>query len=215
LLTAALRRDGSSRFGSNNRYALFPSASLGWRISKESFLTGNKIFSELKVRLSYGETGNNNIGDFAAIASLGPANYTFGTGTGSPYYGFAPTAFTNADLTWEKNRQLDIGLEAGFLNNRFYITADMYERNSDGLLTSTPISSLAGFSGSYLRNVGTIRNRGIDVLVNTRNLNGKFKWSTDFNVSINRNKITDYYKESGDFYAAVFGWNTVFKISMV
>ncbi|HEY6899707.1 MAG TPA: SusC/RagA family TonB-linked outer membrane protein, partial [Puia sp.] len=212
LLSAAFRRDGSSRFGANQRYASFPSVSAGWRISQEKFLAEHPFISELKLRASYGETGNNNIGDFNSVATLTPSNYTFGSGTGSPFYGYNPSGFANPDLTWEINKQTDIGIELGLFNNRVYFTGDAYIRNTTGLLTSTPISSLAGFSGIYLRNVGGIRNKGFDLLLNTRNLVGKFKWSTDINFSLNRNKITSYYKASGDYYAAVFGWNTVFQV---
>lgn len=212
LLSVAFRRDGSSRFGSNKRYANFPSVSGGWRLSEEKFLANSSVISELKIRASYGETGNNNIGDFSSIATLGQGNYTFGTGTGSAYYGYNPTGFTNPDLTWEINKQTDIGIELGLFKNRIYLTGDVYVRNTEGLLTSTPISSLAGFSTSYLRNVGSIRNKGFDLLLSTKNMTGKFRWSTDINFSLNRNKITDYYKSSGDYYAAVFGWNTVFQI---
>ena len=212
LLSAAFRRDGSSRFGANKRYANFPSVSGGWRLSQERFLARHRVISELKLRASYGETGNNNIGDFSSIATLTQSNYTFGTGTGSASYGYNPSAFTNPDLTWEINKQTDIGVELGLFKNRVYFTGDVYVRNTTGLLTSTPISSLAGFSSLYLRNVGSIRNKGFDLLVNTKNLVGKFKWSTDLNFSLNRNKITSYYKASGDYYAAVFGWNTVFQV---
>lgn len=212
LLSVAFRRDGSSRFGSNKRYANFPSVSGGWRLSEEKFMAYHPVISELKIRASYGETGNNNIGDFSAIATLGQGNYTFGTGAGSAYYGYNPTGFTNPDLTWEINKQTDIGIELGLFKNRIYLTGDVYVRNTEGLLTSTPISSLAGFSTSYLRNVGSIRNKGFDLLLNTKNMTGKFNWSTDINFSLNRNKITSYYKSSGDYYAAVFGWNTVFQV---
>lgn len=212
LLSAAFRRDGSSRFGTNKRYANFPSISGGWRISQERFLARHPLISELKIRASYGETGNNNIGDFSSVATLAQSNYTFGAGSGSPSYGYNPSAFTNPELTWEINKQTDIGIELGLLKNRVYFTGDVYVRNTTGLLTSTPISSLAGFSSNFLRNVGGIRNKGFDLLLNTKNLVGKFKWSTDLNFSLNRNKITSYYKPSGDYYAAVFGWNTVFQV---
>jgi TonB-linked SusC/RagA family outer membrane protein len=212
LLAVALRRDGSSRFGENKKYASFPSVSVGWRLSKEAFLENTAWINELKLRASYGVTGNNNIGDYAAVASLVASNYTLGTGIGSPYYGFSLNGFSNPDLTWEQNKQTDIGLDLAFLNNRVSLTADVYERNSDKLLANTPISSLAGFAGSYLRNVGTIRNRGLELHLVTKNLTGKFQWSTDLNFSLNRNKITEYYKKDGDYYAAVFGWNTVFQV---
>jgi TonB-linked SusC/RagA family outer membrane protein len=212
LLSVAIRRDKSSRFGANKQYANFPSVSGGWRIAEEKFLAHHPVISELKLRASYGETGNFNIGDFNSVATLTQGNYTFGPGIGSPFYGYNPAGFTNPDLTWEKNRQTDVGIELGLFKNRIYLTGDVYIRNSTGLLTSTPISSLAGFSGFYLRNVGSIRNKGFDLMLSTKNFTGKFRWSTDVNFSLNRNKLTEYYKSSGDYYAAVFGWNTVFQV---
>ncbi len=212
LLSAAIRRDGSSRFGADNRYATFPSASVAWRLSEEGFMKDVSAFSELKIRGSYGVTGNNNIGDFSSVAVLGGDHYTFGAGTGTAEYGYAPTGFTNSGLTWETNTQKDLGLEVGLLKNRIYLSVDVYERITEGLLARTPISSLAGLASSYLRNIGNIRNRGLEIDLVTRNLTGDFKWTTNANFSTNKNVLTDYYKEGADYYDAVFGWNTVYQI---
>ncbi len=212
LLSAAIRQDGSSRFGADNRFALFPSGSVAWRVSEEPFLKNNPVVSELKIRGSYGVTGNNNIGDFSSVAVLGGDHYTLGSGTGAAEFGFSPTGFTNTGLTWETNTQTDLGLEVGLLQNRIFLAVDVYERNTDGLLARTPISSVAGFSSSYLRNVGSIRNRGLEIELVSRNLTGRLSWTTNANFSANQNEITDYYKEGPDYFDAVFGWNTVYRI---
>ena len=188
LLSAALRRDGSSRFATNNKWALFPSASVGWRISEEPFLQSVGVLSDLKVRASYGVTGNFNIGNYRWRALLTSSNYNFGAGEGSIANGFALSNFINPDLTWETNNQTDIGLDVGLWQNRLSLSLDLYRRITEGLLYTLPIPAVSGFTSTY-GNMGTIENKGIELEIHTVNMNKAFRWTTDFNFSLNRNVV--------------------------
>ncbi|WP_375436561.1 SusC/RagA family TonB-linked outer membrane protein [uncultured Hymenobacter sp.] len=188
LLTATIRRDGSSRFGADRRWGNFPSVSLGWRASQEEFLRGLTALNELKFRVSYGLTGNNFIPNYGAIGILAPENYSLGTGTANIVNGLGQQTVSNTVLTWEINRQFDAGLELGVLNNRLAFTADYYERNSSGLLLDVPVPSSTGFTRA-LQNIGKVRNRGVELALISRNLTGAFTWTTNLNLSLNRNKV--------------------------
>ena len=190
ILSAAIRTDGSSRFGTDVMYATFPSVSAAWRISEESFLRSYKWLSELKLRVSYGVTGNNNIGDYAWQAYQVPANYSLGSGNGNVVYGFVPNSVAVKDLSWETNKQTDLGLEAGILNNRLYFSVDYYKRNTTNLLLNRNVPAVIGVTNRVLNNVGEVENYGLDVAIESKNINGKiFKWSTAANVFFNRNKV--------------------------
>ncbi|GAA4453600.1 TonB-dependent receptor [Nibrella saemangeumensis] len=186
LFNASFRRDGSSRFGRNNRWGTFPSASVGWRVSEEPFLRNNRVVSELKLKASYGLSGNNAFtSNYPAIGLLGSDNYVFGNVLAN---GLAVSSIGNDNLTWEKSRQTDIGLELGILNNRVFLTADYYSRITTDLLLAVQVPTLTGFS-SAVRNIGKVENKGMEFALNTRNLTGAFTWSTDLNISFNRNKV--------------------------
>lgn len=186
LLSASVRRDGSSRFGDNNKWGLFPSASLGWRVSEENFLKNQQAISELKVRASWGQAGNYNIGDYSGIATLGFGNYDFG---GAQVGGQAPNRVSNPDLTWEKSKTIDVGVDVGFLKNRFTATFDYYTKRNTDLLLNVPIPQATGFATS-LTNIGEVLNKGWEVELVSRNLNqGAFQWTTSLNLSHNENKV--------------------------
>ncbi|GAB3315879.1 TonB-dependent receptor [Larkinella ripae] len=186
LFNASFRRDGSSRFGANNRWGTFPSASVGWRVSEESFLKNNRIVSELKLKASYGISGNNAFtSNYPSIGLLGALNYVLGNALAN---GLAVNTIGNDNLTWEKSRQTDIGLELGILNNRIFLTADYYNRITTDLLLAVQVPTLTGFS-SAVKNIGKVENKGLEVALNTRNLTGEFSWTTDLNFSFNRNKV--------------------------
>jgi len=185
LFSASIRRDGSSRFGSNNQYGWFPSVSGGWNIAKESFMKNVKAVSELKLRVSYGESGNYNIGDYSARALLGSNNYTF---NGVPAYGQALIGVANPNLSWEKSKTTDIGLDLGLFQNRITASVDVYNKLSSDLLLNVPIPGVTGF-GTQLSNTGSVRNKGIEFELNTRNLTGDFQWTTSLNLSHNSNKV--------------------------
>jgi TonB-linked SusC/RagA family outer membrane protein len=188
-LTASLRRDRSSRFGPNNRAGVFPSVSAAWRIIEEPFVKSLGWLSDLKIRASYGETGNDQLSSYYPwLATLNKTFAVFGT-TDARVLAYAPSAFSNRDLRWEKNRQIDIGMNMGVLNNRVNLTADYYERNSNAIL-SAAIPNLNGIAESYIQNIGNIRNRGLELALDTRNLTGVLQWNTNVNISFNRNQIT-------------------------
>lgn len=191
LLSAAIRRDGSSRFGSNNRYGIFPSASAAWNIYEEKFFKNGSVKSvvnDLKIRTSWGRTGNYSIGDFLRSGTMGAANYSFGTNS-AVSGGFGRSSFDLPELGWEINEQFDIALEFSLLKNRITFTTDFYNRITRDLLLPTNVPLIAGFGNPTYKNVGNINNKGIEFTLNTRNLIGEFKWNSNFNISFNKNKI--------------------------
>ena len=181
LISVSGRVDGSSRFGSNNKYALFPSASLGWIISRENFLEDNKIISFLKIRGSYGETGNSEIDNSASLGSYESSNYA---GTA----GIKPLRLESPDLKWETTTQYDIGIDFGFLNNRISGEIDYYYKHTTDLLLNRTLPAMSGYL-SVIENVGELENRGFEFSLNSSNLKGKFQWNTNFNISFNKNKV--------------------------
>lgn len=187
LLSASLRRDGSSRFGQNTRWGWFPSASVGWRISEEAFMRNISWISDLKLRGSWGNSGNYNIGDYSSIAVLGFNNYSF---NGTTVTGQSPTGITSPDLSWEKSETFDVGFDIGLLGNRITASFDYYNKLNSDLLLNVPILNATGFS-SYLRNAGKARNQGWEIELTTRNMTGAFQWTTSANLSHNTNKVVE------------------------
>ncbi|GAA5222342.1 TonB-dependent receptor [Membranihabitans marinus] len=188
-LTASIRRDGSSRFGANNKYGTFPSVSVGWSILDEAFLQQAKNLSELKLRASYGISGNNRIGNYAALGLLQPNTYVLGQGTGSSVSGFSPSSIANPDLTWETTSQYNIGMEVGAFNDRLFFSVDYYNSETDNLLLNVPIPTVSGFT-SALQNLGAIRNSGVEFLFKGNIINtDDFDWTTNFNISSNKNEV--------------------------
>jgi len=183
LLNFTVRADGSSRFGEENRYGVFPSASAGWVISNESFLKSSKKVSLLKLRASYGYTGNAGIGNFDFKGLYGIGAYA---GTSSIY----PSTISNPELTWEKTAQFNIGFDFGFFNDRLSGAIDYYIKNTTDLLLDVPVPATTGYS-VQTQNVGSLENKGFEFVINSDNFVGDFKWSTSFNFSINKNKITE------------------------
>ena len=187
LLSASMRRDGSSRFGMNTKWGWFPSLSAGWRLSKERFLESNESIQDLKIRVSYGESGNNNIGDYSSVAVLSSADYSWGDAIAS---GWAPGNIINPDLTWEKSRTFDVGLDFTLFSSRLSGSIDVYNRISSNLLLNVPTMLSTGFS-SLLDNAGEVQSRGWDLELTTRNIQrDDFTWSTSLNLSYNTNKVT-------------------------
>ncbi|UOE47255.1 TonB-dependent receptor [Mucilaginibacter sp. SMC90] len=187
LFSAAIRRDGSSKFGSNRQYGVFPSASVGWVVTNESFMKNMPTVNNLKLRASYGLTGNNNFnsGNYPSISLLSPIKYVFdNTVIGGKYV----SQVGNADLTWEKNKQFDFGVDIGILNNRITFTYDYYHKITDGLLYQIDLPESSGFS-SVNDNIGTFKFWGHEFSVNSVNLTGALKWNTSFNITFNRNLI--------------------------
>ncbi len=188
LLTLTARVDGSSRFGANNKYGFFPSVAGAWRISEEKFMQNQKLFSDMKLRVSYGITGNADIPLYNSLARLSSVgNYNFNN---TRSIGILSANIANPDLRWEKSGQADIGLDFGLLNNRLQFTIDAYQKKTTDLLLSRSVALSSGY-GSVFGNFGAVENKGIEFSV-TANIanNSNFKWDINGNISANRNKLT-------------------------
>lgn len=182
LFTASARVDGSSRFGANNKYGFFPAAAAGWVLSEESFLQGVDAISFLKFRVSYGLTGNAGIGNFDHLGLYGAEGYA---GSG----GLQPTQIENPDLTWEKNTQLDIGFDFGFLNDRINGEVDYYIKKSSDLLLDVNVPGSSGFR-TQTQNIGEMENKGLEIVLNAAILDGPVSWTSSFNIAFNKNEVT-------------------------
>jgi TonB-linked SusC/RagA family outer membrane protein len=185
-VTASFRTDGSSRFGSRRKFGLFPSAALAWRASEENFLKNSRFISELKFRLSYGETGNNNIGNYEQFATINYDRAVLGGGVAG---GFSQARLANPLLTWEKQRQLNIGTDLALFSNRLRISVDYFRSRNTDLLLNVNVPDITGFS-TTLQNIGEVRNNGWDFVVSTTNIDSRtIQWTTDFNISTFKNKV--------------------------
>jgi TonB-dependent starch-binding outer membrane protein SusC len=185
--TLSLRRDGSSRFGQGNRWGYFPSASFGWVISEENFLNNSPIINNLKIKASYGVSGNNAIPNYGSIGLLSYSYYVVGN-TIVP--GQVPSTLSNDRLGWETSRQLNAGFDIGLFGNRIQLSTDVYRSINDNLLLNVPVPSILGVTSS-LQNIGKVRNKGLEFTLITHNINRQFDWSTDFNISFNRNIVLE------------------------
>lgn len=183
LFNITARVDGSSRFDEANRYGVFPSASAGWVMSNESFLKSNKKVSLLKLRASYGFTGNAGIGNFDYKGLYGVGSYA----SGSAIY---PSTIANPDLTWEKTAQFDIGFDFGFFKDRLSGEIDYYIKQTTDLLLDVPVPATTGYA-VQTQNIGSLENKGFEIVINSDNFVGDFSWSTSVNFAANRNKITE------------------------
>lgn len=211
LLSASMRRDGSSRFGSGHRWGVFPSASVGWRISDEKFFNV-KFINDLKVRASYGAGGNNSIGNYASYATLAAFNYGMG---GAVQLGTGINGVNNPDLHWESSYTNNIGLDASFLNNRISTSIDYYVKTNKDLLLNRPSLAVSGAS-TYLTNIGEVRNKGVELELNTRNIIQKnFQWSTSLNVSRNENKVVKLDGEQTRIEISSNGFGSPFVLMQV
>ncbi len=203
--TASLRTDGSSRFGPNNRYGVFPAGSFAWALTDEAFMADLRDRVEIKLRASYGLTGNQGISDnFAYMGRYTRANYA-----GAP--GIAQTSIANPNLKWESTSELDIGADFSLFGGRATVTADYYIKQTRDLLISRPITSTSGHT-SYWDNIGGIENRGFELALQTVNIvprepNG-LRWATTFNISTNKNKVTELYNGE-PFNAGLYSINRI------
>ena len=203
LLQATLRSDASSKFLSGHQVGYFPSASFAWRISDEGFMQGFKALSDLKLRLSYGSSGNNRINDYL-FQSVFNANVVYGLNESTFTNGFSPPYLSNPLLKWETTTNRNLGLDFGLLNNRVQVSLDAYSNTTTNLLISVPVPTSSGYS-SQLQNVGKTGNKGLEAQLNASILQKKnFSWSANFNISYNQNKVlalapgqTSYFQSSG------------------
>lgn len=181
----ALGRDGSSKFGPENKYGNFPSVSLGWIASDESYIKDLNAVNFLKFRAGYGRVGNNNIGNYSYLASLATTNYVF---DGKVVPGKSLSGIANNSLTWETTAGYNIGFDLELFNSRIAVTYDYYNKKTDGLLYAIDIPTQAGFS-NITSNIGEFNFWGNELSISTRNLTGGFTWNTNFNISFDRNKV--------------------------
>lgn len=187
LLTLTARADGASQLAEENRWAFFPSGAFAWQLGDEEFIKNLKIFSDLKLRVSYGEVGNSNVAAYSTQAGLLPTNYSFGTSVVGG--GFAPAAIGNKDLKWERSQELNLGLNMGFLDNRISAVVELYKRNTRDLILNQTLPTSTGFS-AVVTNVGEVSNKGIEIMLNTRNIETRdFTWATSVNFSKNINRV--------------------------
>ncbi|WP_224997903.1 TonB-dependent receptor [Cesiribacter sp. SM1] len=203
LITLSGRIDGSSKFAEGNKYGYFPSGAIAWKVAEEPFMSNVNFVHDLKLRASYGWTGNQAIGPYQSLALVAPFGQgVFNTGSGAVVFlGKEPTSFPNLDLKWETTEQANIGIDLALLKGRLGITAEVYHKNTVDLLLGTPIPYTSGF-GSTLLNVGNVENRGVDLSINSVNIDGKLSWNTALNFSLNRNKITNLAREGDIFMGA-------------
>ncbi|MEN8120129.1 MAG: SusC/RagA family TonB-linked outer membrane protein, partial [Bacteroidota bacterium] len=186
LLTANFRADASSVFGPGNQWGYFPSFSAGWRLSEEDFLKENDAIDDIKLRVGWGQVGNDRIREYAWYGTVGTGyNYVIG---GVIVPGISIETIENKDLKWETTAQTDIGIDILLFNYRIGITADAYIKNTSDLLLSMPVPRSTGFE-STIQNVGEIQNKGVELQISTKNLINELKWNTDFNISLNRNQV--------------------------
>lgn len=189
LLTVSYRQDGSSKFGKNNKWAGFSSAALAWKVSNENFIKDIEEISDLKIRASYGQTGNQGIGSYASLAKLSVYNYPFG---GAVQTGLANDLYSgpaNEKLKWETTTAYNLGLDLGLFNNRLNLHVEMYKKITDDLLQNLIIPSSTGFQ-TKLVNSGSVQNKGLELTLNGTIAKSKdFEWNSNFNISFNRNKI--------------------------
>ncbi|WP_343706713.1 TonB-dependent receptor [Flavobacterium sp.] len=193
LLTASTRWDGSSVLSEGNKWQSFPSVALGWKISKESFLANSSVVSDLKLRASLGYTGNDNVAPYTSQALLN--QQTFYANGANVVSGWQSENLANQNLTWEKTRELNFGLDYGFLNNRITGSVDVYDRLSDKLIYKQELPLETGYKNTFA-NVGSVSNKGVEVLLTTKNIKSKnVNWETTFTFTKNVNKLESIYNQ--------------------
>ncbi len=202
LLSATLRYDGSSRFAETRRWGYFPSVSAGWRISEEKFMDGLDFISDLKLRASWGQTGNQDFGNFAYLGLYGSGSNYLQRG------GIAPSQLANPSLTWERAVTTNFGIDLGFLDDRFTLSAEYFIKDTRELLLGRQLPLTSGF-GNITENIGSMRNSGIELTLNTTNINSKdFKWTSSFNISFIKNEVTALFNDQ-PFASGFANWVAV------
>ena len=205
LLTATIRYDGSSRFGGNNRWAVFPSAALAWKVKEENFMKDVKAVNDLKLRIGYGVTGNQEIGNFrySQTYAINSSGGTYFGGIFVPPYNV--TGIANPNLKWEQTAQFNAGIDFSLLDERLKGTVDYYAKKTTRLLMAVDAIQPA-VSSTYLENVGAMTNKGIELTLDAGLIKGKdFTWNVGFNLSYNKNKVTALYNNKDIFYGIVSG----------
>ncbi len=197
LFTLTGRVDGSSKFAEGNKYGVFPSGAVAWRVTEEPFMQDVDFISNLKIRASYGKIGNQSIAPYQSLPLITPfGEGVFNDGNESePFYGREPSSYPNQNLKWETTEQASFGIDLSVLDDRIDLTAEVYNKDTRDLLLNTPIPFTTGFQNTLL-NIGNIQNRGFDLSINSTNVNGKdFSWNSSVNFSINRNEVKDLARD--------------------
>ncbi len=213
LFSAAIRSDGSSRFGDNNKWGNFPSVSAGWRMNEESFMKGIKFVTHFKLRASYGLTGNFQIGNYEHIARLSKDDYILGSANGQQVGGLTPSNVENSDLGWEKTAMLDFGADLTLFKNKLSLEVDWYSSNTTDLLLNVPVPLTTGFSTAR-QNIGEVNNRGWEANLTSRQKFGELSWTASVNFSANRNEVKALGPENTPIIETA-GTGTTFFITQV
>lgn len=208
LLTATFRADGSSKFSSQNKWGYFPSGALAWNMKEEKFLKYSKLITSSKIRSSYGITGNNRVGEFDYLSTLTlPLNSSYSFNNGIPTPGAIITSVANPDLTWEATEQLGLGYDVSFLN-KIDITVDLYRRTTSNLLLNADLPGSIGFNNGIM-NIGKLKNEGLEITINSVNIKrNDFSWTSNFNISFNRNKILKLSRNQNEMYSTILFQST-------
>ncbi|GAB3265757.1 TonB-dependent receptor [Larkinella harenae] len=204
LFTVSARADGSSRFGTGNKWGFFPSAAVAWRLSEEKAISQIRWINDLKLRASVGKTGNQEIGNYNSLARLSAVSAIFGADQ-SRVIGYGVTTMPNSELRWETTTQYDAGIDASLWNGKLNLSLDYYVKNTTDLLAQVPVAISSGFS-SILLNSGSIRNQGFELSADARVLDkNRFRWNAGVNFSTNRNEVQKVAVTGGQFLAPNFG----------
>lgn len=197
-LSAAIRRDGSSRFGTNNKWGNFPSASVGWRVSQEDFLAESKSINELKLRASYGVTGNFQIPNYGSIALISPNDYV--NGGGNITSGLGQSTSANDELSWERTETIDFGLNATLFDGLLTVEADYYNSDTSDLLLNVNVPRVSGFA-TQLQNIGKVNNTGFEIALGIQKEFGDFGWKSSVNFSTNKNEVKELGPEGDPIFS--------------
>jgi TonB-linked SusC/RagA family outer membrane protein len=187
LLTASIRADGSSRFGPDNKYGVFPSGSIAWRMSREEFMRGLPFINDLKIRASYGATGNQEIGLYDYASLLATQNYALGN---QIYSGVGATTLPNPGVRWESVKQADFGIDAAMMDNRVQLTIDYFDKRTEGMLLQIPVPLSSGYTSAAAVNAGTVANKGLELSLTAQLLQrAAFQWTSSLNITFINNKV--------------------------
>jgi TonB-linked SusC/RagA family outer membrane protein len=197
MITGSIRADGSSRFGADHKWGYFPSGAVAWNVGDENFMDGINFISGLKLRTSYGLTGNTGLSPYQSLNRLSSVKFIYGNH--ADVIGFVPSGIANSDLRWETTAQIDIGMDLELLDSRLRFTFDYYQKDTKDLLASVPLPPSVGF-GSSLQNLGEIRNKGFEISLDADILVNEFKWDISTQISLNNNEVV---KTAGD--SDIFG----------
>lgn len=201
MLTGALRADGASRFGKENRWGWFPSVSAGWRLTEESFMKSLTFIDDLKLRASYGLTGNFRIPNYGAQGEVAYYSYVLGGSSAEVVKGAAPKSMPNPELHWEKTAQVNVGFDASLFKNRLTLGLDLYNSNTYDLLLDVPVPMTTGYQ-TRLENIGKVNNKGVEFNIATNQKTGDFNWSVYFNISKNINEVKELGPGNADIISS-------------